>query len=170
MDSDYMACLAWQPLLALLPSWCNTGGLPSLLRAASSRAQQIPREQTTWYSAGLMAHQTPLPLCSAGPLAQSLPEHRHSPTQSFTERPLDWGQGMLSHWSLTPSKTVDQIFPPWWDGEGLRLSCHIIPRLCELNLLCRTCGAEFQWVGEERRSDCMKRCGISFLCHFTSGL
>ena len=44
MDRDYLACLAW---LALWPSWCDTGGPPSLLRPASSRAQPVPCGQTT---------------------------------------------------------------------------------------------------------------------------
>ena len=43
MDRDYLACLAW---LALWPSWCDTGGQPSLLRPASLRSQPVPRGQT----------------------------------------------------------------------------------------------------------------------------
>ena len=45
-----LACEAgqWPASLGLWPSWCDTGGLPSL---ASSRPQPVPREQTTWSTA-----------------------------------------------------------------------------------------------------------------------
>ena len=47
-DRYYLACLKW---LALWPSQCDTGGLPSWLHPASSRAQLLPSGQTTWYAA-----------------------------------------------------------------------------------------------------------------------
>ena len=39
----------------------------------------------------------------------------------FTHWPLNWRPSYA--WSLvpTPSKTVDQTLPPWWDGEGWSL-------------------------------------------------
>ena len=82
MDRDYLAYLAW---LALWPSWCYIGGPPACL---TRRAQKPSRCHTDRLpglrlSACLMTHQQPLPglVCSAGPLAQSSPKHRHSPTE-----------------------------------------------------------------------------------------
>ena len=57
-------------------------------------------------------------ICSAALLAQSSLQHTHSPTQSFTHWPLDVRPSYAWLLVLTPSKIVDQTFPPWWDGEG----------------------------------------------------
>ena len=109
------------PTAALWPIWCYTGGPPSLLRPATSRAQPVPRGQTTLCTAlsGLDGPSDTLPglVCSAAPsLAQSSPKHRHSPTASFTHRPPDVRPSCALPLVPTPSKTVDQTLPP--DGVG----------------------------------------------------
>ena len=96
-----LACEAgqWPASLGLWPSWCDTGGLPSL---ASSRPQPVPREQTTW-STALSRLDGPSDLTTrlrlSSPLAQSSPKHTHPPTQSFTHWPLDVRPAILGRWS-----------------------------------------------------------------------
>ena len=52
MERDFLDCLAWLAGLALWrrvwPSWCDTGGPPSWVPPASSRAQPVPRGLTMW--------------------------------------------------------------------------------------------------------------------------
>ena len=43
--------------------------------------------------------------------------------QSFTHWPLDGRPSYARSLIPTPSETVDQTFPPWWDGEGRLLYC-----------------------------------------------
>ena len=81
--------------------------------------------------------------CSAAPLVQSSPKHRHSPTQSFTYRHFDVRPSYA--WSLVPaqSQTVDQTpLIGWGKSAPLQSRCEL-----NVNLLGRPCGAG--WSNQE---------------------
>ena len=81
--------------------------------------------------------------CSAAPLVQSSPKHRHSPTQSFTYRHFDVRPSYA--WSLVPaqSQTVDQTpLIGWGKSAPLQSRCEL-----NVNLLGRPCGAG--WSNKE---------------------
>ena len=133
MDLDYLACDAW---LTLWPSWCDTGGQPSLA-SLRCHADKLP---CLLLSAGFMALQTSLQglvtlVCLASPLAQLSHQYTHLPTQSFTHCPLDVRPSYAWSLVLTLSKTVDQYPRPLmgWGREA--------PLQCELNLLSHPCEA-----------------------------
>ena len=122
------------PNSALRPSWCGTGGPPGLRRPASSKAQPVPCGQTAWSKALSGLDGPPLPglVCSAAPLAQSSPKHRHSPTLSLIHRPPNVRPSYARSLVPTPSETD----PPPLMGCGMPA-----PLRRKLNQLSRPCGA-----------------------------
>ena len=135
LDQDYLACLAW---LVLWPSWCDTEWPPSLLRPASSRAQPVPRGQTTWSSAligldGPSDITTRLSLFggTAGAVVTQAHTFTHSIFHSLTSR-REAKLCTVTGLNTIQSETVDQTLPPRWDGEGRRLyfvlwTCFVAP-------------------------------------------
>ena len=115
-DRDFLACLA---RLALWPSWSDTGGPPSSLRQASSRARPEPRGQTKWPPAlseldGLSGTITRLPLFSwiASSVVTQTQTLTHSMFHSQASRREAKLCSITGPQALIPFKTVDQTLPP----------------------------------------------------------